>query len=91
MVIYSHRTKYVKPLYRNDDDVGVITLHLEVVDPGDVGVVKTGGQPGLPLEGLQVLRVIGDRLVDDFDGHDPVQGGVSSPVDGALTASGYPF
>ena len=31
------------------DDVGGVTLHLEVMDCGDVGVVQTGGQPGLPL------------------------------------------
>ena len=48
------------------DDVGIITLHLEVMDPGDVGVVQTGGKPGFSLEGFQVLRVIGDRLVDDL-------------------------
>ena len=73
------------------DDVGVITLHLEVMDGRNVGVVQTAGQPGLTLEGLQVLRVIGDWLVDDFDGHDPFQDGVPGPVDRPLTASGYPL
>ena len=43
------------------------------------------------LEGFQVLRVIGDRLVDDLYGHDPVQGGIPGPVDSPLTASGYPL
>jgi len=43
------------------------------------------------LEGFQVLRVIGDRLVDDLYGHDPVQDGIPGPVDGPLAASGYPL
>ena len=73
------------------DDVGGITLHLEVIDCGDVGVVQTGSQPGLPLEGFQVLRIIGDRLVNGLYSHDPVQGGIPGPVDGPLATSGYPF
>jgi len=73
------------------DDVGGVTLQLEVMDPGNVGMVQTGGQPGLPLKGLQVGRVISDRLIDDFDGHHPVQHGVPGPVDGPLATSGYPF
>jgi len=43
------------------------------------------------LEGLQIGRVISDRLVDDLDSHDPVQGGVPSPVDRPLADSGYPL
>ena len=73
------------------DDVSVITFHLKVVNCGDVGMVQTGGEPGLPLEGLQIGRVIGDRLVDDLDSHDPVQDGIPGPVGGPLTASGYPL
>ena len=73
------------------DDVGVITLHLEVMDPGGVGVVQTGGESGLPLEGLQVGRVISDRLVDDLHGHHSVQDGIPCPVDGALATGRYPF
>ena len=73
------------------DDVGGVTLQLEVMDPGNVGMVQTGGLPGLPLKGLQVGRVISDRLVDDLDSHDPVQDGIPGPVDGALATSGYPL
>ena len=43
------------------------------------------------LEGFQVLRVIGDRLVDDLYGHNPVQGGVPSPVDRTLPTLAYPL
>ena len=39
----------------------------------------------------RVMRVIGDRLVDDLYGHDPVKHGVPGPVDGPLAASGYPL
>ena len=73
------------------DDVGGVTLQLEVMDPGNVGMVQTGGQPAFPLEGLQVGEVISDRLVDDLYGHDPVQDSVPGPVDRPLTAGGYPF
>ena len=73
------------------DDVDGVTLHLEVMDPGDVGVVKTGGEPGLPLEGLQVLRVIGDRLVDDLYSHDPVQVCIPGTVDCTLPTLAYPL
>ncbi len=48
-------------------------------------------QPVAALEGLQVGGVIGDRLVDDFDGDDPVQDSVRGPVDRPLAASGYPL
>ena len=34
------------------DDLGSVALHLEVMNPGDVGVVEAGGKSGLPLEGL---------------------------------------
>ena len=68
------------------DDVGGITLHLEVMDPGDVGVVQTSGQPGLLLEGFQIGGVIGDGLVDDLYGHYPVQDGIPVPVDRPLAA-----
>jgi len=34
------------------DDLGSVALHLEVMNPGDVGVVEAGGESGLPLEGL---------------------------------------
>ena len=73
------------------DDVGGITLHLEVMDPGDVGVVQTSGQPGLPLEGFQIGGVIGDGLVDDLYGHYPVKDGIPVPVDRPLAASRYPL
>jgi hypothetical protein len=32
------------------DDIGGVTLHLEVIDGGDVGVIEAGGESGLPLE-----------------------------------------
>ena len=53
-------------------DVGCVTLHLKVIDSSDVGVVKSGGEPGLPLECFQILWVICDRLVNDLDGYDTV-------------------
>ena len=54
------------------DDIGSVALHLKVMNPGDVGMVQAGSESGLPLEGFQVLRIVGDRLIDDFDGDDPV-------------------
>ena len=72
-------------------DVSRAVLHLEVVDPGNVGMVQAGGQPSLPLEGLQVLGVVSDRLVDDLYGNDTVQRGIPGTVDRALAASGYPL
>ena len=33
-------------------DAGSVTLHLEVMDTGDIWVVEAGGESGLPLEGL---------------------------------------
>ena len=32
------------------DDIGGVTLHLEVIDSGDVGVIEVGGESGLSLE-----------------------------------------
>ena len=61
------------------------------MDGRDVRMVQTAGEPGLPLEGFQVPRVIGNWLVDDLDGEDPVQDGIPGPVGGPLTASGYPL
>ena len=34
------------------DDIGSAVFHLEVMDTGDIGVVKAGSESGLPLEGL---------------------------------------
>jgi hypothetical protein len=73
------------------DDVWSAVFYLEVMDGGDVGMVQTGGEPGLPLEGLQVLGVVSDRLVDDLYGDDAVQRSVPGAVDRALAASGYPL
>ena len=42
------------------DDVGGAVFDLEVMDAGDVGVVKTSGQPGFALEGVQVLGIVGE-------------------------------
>ena len=64
-----------------NDDVSGAVFHLEVVDGGNVGVVKSGCEPGFPLEGLQVLGVVSDQLVDDLDGNDTVQRGIPGAVD----------
>ena len=66
------------------DDVGGAVFDLEVMDAGDVGVVKTSGQPGFALEGVQVLGIVGDRLVDDLNGDDTVQHGVAGTVERGL-------
>ena len=72
------------------DDIGGVTLHLEIMDTGDVWVIEAGGESRLSLEGFQILGVICDRLIDDFDGHDTVQHGIPSPVHRTLPAGGYP-
>ena len=59
------------------------------MNPNDVEVVQRGGEPGLPLEGFKVLRVVGDGLIDEFDGDDTVQHGVLGAVDRTLAANGY--
>jgi len=64
---------------------------LEVMNPGDVGMVQADSESGLPLEGFQVLGVVGDRLVDDLDCHHTVQRGIPGTVDRPLATSGYPF
>ena len=54
------------------DDIGSVALHLEVMDTGDIWVVEAGREPGLPLECFQILGVVSDRLIDDFDCHNTV-------------------
>ena len=73
------------------DDVGIITLHLEVMDPGDVGVIQTGGEPGLPAKCFTVSRVTGNRLVDDFDSDYAVQVCIPGTVDRTLPTLAYPL
>jgi len=34
------------------DNIGSVALHLEVMNPGDVGIIQAGSESGLPLEGL---------------------------------------
>ena len=53
-------------------DVGGAVFHLEVMNPGDVGMVLAGSESGLSLEGFQILGVVSDRLVDNLDGDDTV-------------------
>ena len=65
-------------------------FHLEVMDTGDVGMVQAGSESSFSLEGFQVLGVVSDRLIDDFDCDDPVQHGIPSPVHRTLAARGYP-
>ena len=72
-------------------DVGGAVFHLEVMNPGDVGMVQADSESGLPLEGFQVLGVVGDGLVDDLDCHHTVQRGIPGTVDRPLATSGYPF
>ena len=66
------------------DDVGGAVFDLEVMDAGDVGAVKTSGQPGFALEGVQVLRVVRNGLIDDLNGDDTVQHGVAGTVERGL-------
>jgi hypothetical protein len=73
------------------EDVRRVSLYLEVMDTRDVGVIEAGGESGFSLEGLQVLRVVSDGLIDDLDGDDTVQHGVPSPVHSPLAAGGYPL
>ena len=91
----SHRTVLEVPVqgvwHVLHDDVGGAVFDLEVIGRGDVGVVKTSGESGFALEGVQVLGVIRDRLVDDLNGDGTVQHGVAGTVDSALAASGYPL
>jgi len=35
--------------------------------------------------------IVGNRLIDDFDGDDTVQDGIPSPVNRTLAARGYPL
>ena len=67
-----------------------VALHLKVMNPGDVGMVQAGSESGLPLEGFQVLGIVGDGLIDNLDRHDAVQDGIPSPVHRTLAARGYP-
>ena len=68
----SHRTVLEVPVqgvwHVLHDDVGGAVFDLEVMDAGDVGAVKTSGQPGFALEGVQVLRVVRNGLIDDLNG-----------------------
>jgi hypothetical protein len=61
------------------------------LDAGDVGVVKTSGESCFALEGIQILGIVGDRLVDELYSDDTVQHGVAGTVDRALAAGGYPL
>ena len=90
----SHRTVLEVPVQGVGDvlhdDVGGAVFDLEVMGAGDVGAVKTSGQPGFALEGVQVLGVVRNGLIDDLNGDDTVQHGVAGTVDRTLAAGGYP-
>ena len=64
----SHRTVLEVPVqgvwHVLHDDVGGTVFDLEVIGRGDVGVVKTSGESCFALEGIQILGIVGDRLVD---------------------------
>ncbi len=54
---------------------------LEAVDAGDVGVGEGGEDPGLALETLQPLGVLGEGVGQDLEGHVASQLGVLGPPD----------
>ena len=54
---------------------------LEPVERGDVRVIQLSQEPGLPLEAVQALAVLGEGFREHLDGHVPAQLGVAGSVD----------
>ena len=68
-------------------DEGLALLLADVVDGADIGMVQSGGRPGLALEAVQGLRVLGNIFRQELQSDKAVQPGVFGLVNHAHAAA----